>query len=94
MNEDDYYYCIVHKKSILPEDKKEHETDDCQFVILTCRISTPVKIHRLWMAKTIAKKCGMQIFKLPPIQKTVVFTLPSDAVLLDSKTEGKDLSQT
>ncbi len=94
MKEDDYYYCIVHKKSILPEDKEAHETDECQFIIETCRISTPVKIHKLWMAKTIAEKCGMQVFKLPPKQKTVVFTLPSDAVLLDSKTESKDLSQT
>ena len=95
MNEDDYYYCITHKKSILPEDKQEHDFPDCQFIIETCRIHTPVKVKKLWAAKSIADKCGMKVYKLKPEKKQGIrYTLPSDAVLIDVKAEGKDLSQT
>ena len=95
MNEDDYYYCLAHKKSILPEDKAGHDFHDCQFIIVTCRISTPVKIRKHWAAKTIADKYGMKVFTLPKKRKQgQVFTLPSNAVILEVKAEGIDLSQT
>ena len=95
MNEDDYYYCVTHKKSILPEDKSGHDFPDCQFIIETCRINTPIKIRKQWAAKSITDKYGMRVFRLPKKKNQgQVFTLPSDAMLIDVKAEGVDLSQT
>jgi len=58
----DYYYCITHKKCLLPEDKKEHRTPKCQFLLEDFQYKKHGKIKKFWMARTISEKLGMKIY--------------------------------
>jgi len=83
MKENQYFYCIVHKKCLFPSDKKEHETEKCVFLIQETRWRKPKAKKKLWVARTIVEKEGMKIVKLPKIKKVEQGNLPKDAVLID-----------
>jgi len=87
-----YYYCVTHKKSILPEDYDRHTTDECQYTKEEFKYKKHGQIKKFWAAKSVAKKHGMQIYTPPKKEKVVIDTLPSDAILIDTASpRGKQL---
>ncbi len=94
MKSNEYYYCLTHKTSILPEDKAEHDFPDCNFIVEEFKDKGKSKKIRLhWAAATVAKKHGMQIYTAPKKDKVEIpNTIPEDAILIDTDSRGKDLN--
>jgi len=83
--EETYYYCTVHKKSLLKEDITKHQTNQCNFIIKEFNWTPPKRKAKPWMARTIVDKEKMVIYKLPKTRRTVSGPLlPDDAILIDS----------
>jgi len=80
----DYYFCLTHKCSVLPEDKDEHKTDECEFTMETFSIHDTMKVRYEFASKRVADKLGMKIHKPQPKIKIIkTDTIPSMDVTLD-----------
>lgn len=85
MKQDEYYfYCTTHNKSVLPEDRDKHELEDCNFIITHFDWTPPRLKRKDWVAKSVVKKEGMIVYRYKSTPKVPNNTLPIDAVRLDT----------
>lgn len=92
MNEDNYYYCVVHKKALLEEDIESHRDKTCEFILEEFQWRKPKARKLEPLPSNVIEKYGMKIYR--PKKKhhtTVVNTLPKNARIFEP--ERRQLGQ-
>ncbi len=83
--EEIYYYCTVHNRAILPEDKDSHGDENCNLIMQNFDWSPPRRKSQPWVAATIVERERMVKFKLPKEKKDPKGPfIPDDAILIDT----------
>ena len=91
MNENNYYYCVVHKKSLLPEDVDSHREETCEFILedFQWRHKSNRKISPL--PRNVIDAMGMKIYQPKKKHTSVINTLPKNAIIYEP--ERRQLGQ-
>lgn len=81
-----YMYCTTHRKCLVDEhEANDHADITCEIILKDYSIHQRVKVNKLWVARSIVEKEGMEIHTPRPLPKQPrESTLPSNVITLDS----------
>lgn len=83
MNEDQYYYCVVHKKALLVEDVQDHREESCEFILEEFQWHHRNKRKVQWLPANVVDKYGMHIYHPKKKATQRINTLPKNAKIYE-----------
>ena len=83
MNENNYYYCVVHKRALLEEDIDSHRDSTCEFILEEFQWKHRSKKKIEPLPRNVIDAYGMKIYRPEHKPTTVVNTLPKNAKIFE-----------
>ena len=82
-NENNYYYCVVHKKSLLLEDVDSHRDNTCEFILEEFQWKHRSQRKLSPLPRNVIDAMGMKIY-IPKKRTTyMINTLPKSAKIYE-----------